>query len=70
MKASERLKKIENKLPYILTYRDGMKKEIKWLINRVERLTEALEKIDGMFSQGSYEGDVARKALEEDENNS
>lgn len=41
--------------------------EMKWLINRVKRLTEALEKITECYDDFNSHDEIARKALSEGE---
>lgn len=74
MKPSERVKEIENKWCDSIGKIDTS--EVNWLINRVKRLTEALEDITSHCGLGSdTPGEVialafnlrAHKALEEEE---
>ena len=81
MTPAERLKEIENATYQIpgfgtleMQERNRLKEDIRWLIARVKRLTEALEKLSTPIMIDSQWGkiplseyNIARKALEETE---
>jgi len=79
MTPAERLKEIENATYQIpgfgtleMQERNRLKEDIRWLIARVKRLTEALELMAGneRYAEGEHGHQfvmIARKALEETE---
>jgi len=70
MKPSDRLKEIEKAWNSYGHFGEPENDAIDWLINRVKRLTEALEKLSyeqpiSLYRSEMFE--IARKALEDEE---